>query len=298
MLSILIPTYNYNVYPLALELEKQALQLGIDFELICMDDGSFSTLNETNQNINTLTNCKFIENKKNIGRSAIRNLLAKKANYDWLLFLDADVMPTSKNLLSNYINALKTKHASVIYGGILYQETPPKKDTLLRWVYGKEREALSLEKRNKSKYLRFLTLCFLIKKEVFKKVQFNESIKNLRHEDTLFAYDLMKANITLEHIDNPVYHCGLENSKVFLEKSLQSVEGLLELINNGLLPSKHAFLSRVYKISKLTFTNHFLAFIYKKHKAEFENNLLSLKPCLFLFDLYRLCYLCYLDKTK
>ena len=38
--------------------------LGIKFEIICVDDGSFSNKNEINQRINMLTNSKFIESKK------------------------------------------------------------------------------------------------------------------------------------------------------------------------------------------------------------------------------------------
>lgn len=40
MLSILIPTYNYNVVPLVLELQKQCLEYKIHFEIIVFDDGS------------------------------------------------------------------------------------------------------------------------------------------------------------------------------------------------------------------------------------------------------------------
>ena len=43
MISILIPCFDYNAYPLVSVLEKQALMLKIDFEIICIDDGSFST---------------------------------------------------------------------------------------------------------------------------------------------------------------------------------------------------------------------------------------------------------------
>ena len=42
MISILIPCFDYNAYPLVSVLEKQALMLKIDFEIICIDDGSFS----------------------------------------------------------------------------------------------------------------------------------------------------------------------------------------------------------------------------------------------------------------
>ena len=49
MISILIPCYDYNAYPLVSKLEKQALILNINFEIICIDDASFSSKNETNQ---------------------------------------------------------------------------------------------------------------------------------------------------------------------------------------------------------------------------------------------------------
>lgn len=297
MLSILIPTYNYNVYPLAQELESQALKVNINFEILCIDDGSFSMLNEENQKINTLTNCKFIENKKNIGRSKIRNLLAEKAKYEWLLFLDADVMPVNKNYLTNYIHSI-SKSSEIIYGGILYQKDVPSRDSILRWVYGQKREALNVVQRNKNKYLRFLTLSFLIKKSVFNKVKFNETIPNNRHEDTLFSFDLEKHKINITHINNPVYHFGLETSKVFLEKSLLSNDSLLIFIKQGLISYNYTLITRVFKICKVLMLNHLLAYMYNAFKTKFEDNLLSGKPSLFVFDLYRLCYLCDKDSQK
>ncbi|MCP4971864.1 MAG: glycosyltransferase [Arcobacter sp.] len=297
MLSILVPTYNYNIYPLAQELEFQALKANIVFEIVCIDDGSFSILNEENQKINTLTNCLFLENKKNIGRSKIRNLLAEKAKYDWLLFLDADVVPKNKDFVSTYINSI-TQQSEIIYGGILYQEKKPKPEDMLRWVYGKKREALNVVQRNKKKYLRFLTLSFLIKKSVFDTVRFNEAIPNNRHEDTLFAYDLKKAEKHLTHIDNPVYHLGLDTSKEFLEKSLLSIDSLLLLIKKGLISSKHTLITNVFSISKIFLLNNLFAFMHKTFKVKFERNLLSEKPSLFVFDLSRLCYLCFIDKKK
>ena len=49
MISILIPCFDHNAYPLVSTLEKQALMLKIDFEIICIDDGSFSSKNDLNQ---------------------------------------------------------------------------------------------------------------------------------------------------------------------------------------------------------------------------------------------------------
>ena len=68
--------------------------------------------------------------------------------------------------------------------------------------------------------LSFLTLSFLIKKNVFQKVKFNEDIPNARHEDTLFANDLKHAEVHMTHIHNPVYHMGLDTSKEFIRKTM------------------------------------------------------------------------------
>ena len=40
MLSILIPTYNYDVEALVTELHAQSTACGVDFEILCYDDGS------------------------------------------------------------------------------------------------------------------------------------------------------------------------------------------------------------------------------------------------------------------
>ena len=101
MLSILIPTYNYNVYPLACQLEQQAIKEGVNFELICFDDGSNSVLNIENEKINTLTNCKFIAAKQNIGLSNNRNTLAKASKYEYILFMEGEYTQKQLNQTEN-----------------------------------------------------------------------------------------------------------------------------------------------------------------------------------------------------
>jgi glycosyltransferase involved in cell wall biosynthesis len=65
MLSILIPIYNYNAYPLVKELHSQCLEATIDFEILCQDDFS---VNIQQKEINTLENCRFSRNETNLGR--------------------------------------------------------------------------------------------------------------------------------------------------------------------------------------------------------------------------------------
>ena len=288
MISILIPTYNYDVFPLVKILHEQAQKLLIDFEINVYDDCSPKPVS-TNENINGLANASYQILKKNIGRSAIRNLLAQNAKYENLLFLDADTMVIKDDFLENYLTALHIE-TEIIYGGIIYQADPPPKEQILRWHYGQEREALPVLERKKQPHLRFLTLNFLIKKSVFSKLRFNEEIPNLRHEDTLFALDAKKKNIKVEHINNAVLHLGIESSRIFLEKSRESVESLKAFVDQGLINAGDTALSKkAEKIKKQNMAAAITIF-YKSSRWAMEKNLLSANPSLFVFDIYRLGY--------
>ncbi len=293
MLSILIPTYNYNVVPLVLELQKQCLECEIEFEILVLDDHSKLFLDE-NQQINNFENCRFEKLEKNIGRSAIRNLLAKKAKFNSLLFLDADTIPIHNNFIKNYIAQIN-EDERVVYGGIKYQKQKPKKSQVLRWKYGNSREALSIEKRQENPYLSLLTLNFLIHKNIIEKVSFNETIPNLRHEDTLFSYNLKQQKIKILHIENSVFHLGLDDFEVAIKKENESVLGLKYLIDQELLPTDYVRLSKIAsKINKLKLNFAFVLF-YKITRFIFLKNLSSNNPSLLIFDLYRLGNLCNLN---
>ncbi|HAT64660.1 MAG TPA: glycosyl transferase [Flavobacteriaceae bacterium] len=286
MISILIPTYNYNVFPLVKEAHLQGEKASIPFEILVYDDCSPNPVGE-NENINQLTNGSFLKLPKNIGRSAIRNKLARDAKYPNLLFLDADTQIISSQFLKNYLHAIK-EDSQIIYGGILYQHNKPNTAEILRWVYGNKREALPVTERNKQPHLRFLTLNFLIKKNVFSIIEFNEQIPNLRHEDTLFALDAKKSGINVSHIDNPVVHLGLESSEVFLRKSEESVDVLHLFLEKNMIDAEEVALTkRAKQLKKMGLSGLFLWF-YKFSKNSMKENLLSKKPSLFIFDLYRL----------
>lgn len=296
MLSILIPTFNYDITALVVEIHKQSKSCNIVFEILVFDDASTDLeVRKNNASINALENTSYTILKSNIGRSAIRNKLAKSAQYSWLLFLDADVMPVNNHFVSNYINSLSYSKP-IIYGGITYQEERPNQTQLLRWIYGKKREALNSEIRKKDIYVSFLTLNFMIQKDTFEKASFNENIPNLRYEDTLFSYDLKRKKIPITHIENPVYHLGLESSEIFLRKSIESLDALNLFLNQKLIDHKYMKISRVKNRLQKFKLDLLLSKIYPSLKTSFKKNLLSNTPSLFVFDLYRLSYLCYISK--
>ncbi len=210
MLSILIPTYNYDVYPLIIELESQASKLNIVFEIICIDDCSDKIELKKDEALN-LKNTNFILLQKNIGRSAIRNLLAQKANYDDLIFVDAGTFPKSKYFIKKYLDYTMNE---VVLGGMVPEEVSPKKPFKLRWLYTGERERLFKNGKNQ----RTLTSSnFFIKKEFILKYPFNENIVRYGYEDYLFFNNLRLNKIKLQFINNPVIHDSKEDANTFLK---------------------------------------------------------------------------------
>jgi len=295
MLSVLIPTYNYNAFPLVAEIHRQLIVSGIGFEIICIDDASGQFLSE-NEKINLLSNSHFEVLKTNIGRSKIRNLLSKKAKYDWMLFLDVDVIPANEDFILNYLPYIN-EEVKVVSGGIRYQREKPAQQQLFRWVYGTQREALSPEIRKEKPYLRLLTLNFLIHKIVFEKVSFNESIPNLRHEDTLFSYDLLRQQIPVMHIENPVIHLGLDPFEKAIKKENDSLVALLYLLDHKLLDKNYLGLSKMFLNLKKWKLAMPVALFHKMTRAAFLRQLAGKNPSMFIFDLYRLGYLCALQRN-
>ncbi|MGO1752075.1 MAG: glycosyltransferase family 2 protein [Psychroflexus sp.] len=295
MISILIPTYQYSVYPLVKKVHQLITKENIDFEILVYDDCSPKEIIE-NKKINQLDNAYYKVLPKNSGRSTMRNLLADNAKFEWLLFLDADVMPIKDDFIGNYLKFFSEKY-DIIYGGIKYTPKKPKATQLLRWHYGNSRESLSCEKRTENPYLSFLTLNFLARKSIFQKIRFDEDIPNLRHEDTLFSYHLQSFKVPILHINNPVYHLGIESSLEFLKKSIESVEGALYLKKNDLIDSNYIrILSFHEKLKKLKL-DYLIDRLIRKNLKQIEVNLLGNKPSLLLFDLYRLYHLIQFEKN-
>lgn len=294
MLSILIPTYNYNIFPLVSELRSQCETCGIAFEIIALDDASL-LFHPENEQVNTLQNCSYAILEANIGRSAIRNLLAKKATYNQMLFLDADVFPKDKNFIANYVNAIDSTE-KVIAGGLLYTAERPETELLLRWVYGSKREVISKELRSEKPYQSFLSSNFIITKSLIAKVPFNESIPDLRREDTLFSFNLMQHKIAIKHIDNPVYHLGLDRFEVALQKENESLDGLKYLLQHNLLSPDYIKISRLYATIKKLGLHSVFYFFHLLARPMLLKNLSGPNPSLYLFDFYRVGYLCKNDK--
>lgn len=285
MLSVLIPTYHYNAFPLVNEIYNQLKQAKVDFEIICLDDGSDSDLNLHNQKINELDFCSFSELETNMGRSAIRNLLANKAKYSWLLFLDADVMPKSKDFINKYLQLINENSISVFAGGITYNPDDKNKH-LFRFQVGLMNEEIDIKKRNKKPNKYFFSSNFLIRKKIFEKVKFEETLKKYGKEDLLFSLALKSENFKIQHIVNEVYHLGIDSNVIFLEKTKQAMKNLVLLKKSKILSEKESSLLRLgIFFEKIGLGNFFGNLVPYLEKKTLKTN------SIFYFKLLKISYL-------
>jgi hypothetical protein len=287
MISILIPCYNYNAYDIVSRLEKECLTLGIVFEIICIDDASFSPLNELNQKINVLTNCKFFESKKNIGRSANRQLLSQKAQYKWLLYLDVDVKPLNEDFIKVYLNEIN-KGFEVVFGGFNYKKI---ESNNLRYLFGKSREDIPSIIRNKNPYKYIISSNFLVKKVIFDRINRNINI-NGYGMDYFFGALLKENSISIKHIDNEVTHYGLDDNSKFLIKTNEALKNLHYLNKNKLITKNDITILKYYRLLDFLGLKRIISKLFNMFSKYIESNLKGSDPSLFVFDLYRLSYLC------
>jgi len=287
MISILIPCYNYNAYDLVSKLEKECLTLKIVFEIICIDDASFSPLNELNQKINILTNCKFFESKKNIGRSENRQLLSKKAQYKWLLYIDVDVKPLNDDFIKVYLNEIK-KGFEVVFGGFNYKNI---ESNNLRYLFGKSREDIPSKIRNKNPYKYIISSNFLVKKVIFDRINKNINI-NGYGMDYFFGALLKENSISINHIDNEVTHYGLDDNSKFLIKTNEALKNLHYLNKNKLITKNDITILKYYRLLDFLGLKRIISKLFNMFSRYIESNLKGSDPSLFVFDLYRLSYLC------
>lgn len=300
MLSILIPVYNFDVQELVKNLSQQAVVYGNPFEIIVVDDASAEKFRKINKSVASLPGVKYYEEPFNTGRSKIRNKLADLARYDNLLYLDCDSKIDRPDFIKKYMESLY--QSDVVYGGRnYYHDYPQDEKYLLHWLYGINREQICVDERSKCPNKSFMTNNFIITREAINRVRFNENIRGYGHEDTLFGYDLLKCHIMIKHIDNPVIHLGLEPGQEFLRKTKEGIKNLRKIMGingNEKKLVEDITLLAYYKRVRTLGLRSFIAYLFRTNENRLQRNLMGHNPRLFLFDLYKLGYLCTLTDRR
>ena len=300
MLSICIPTYNFDCRPLLNDLLQQAEKAAEKVEIIVMDDASKLSIQELYHQLDSRIH--FWQLAQNVGRSKIRNLLANKATQKYLLFIDGDSSVIREDFISTYINQIKENPTTAVFcGGSVYADQAASKEELLRWKYSKAREKKSVSFLQKHPYHSFTTNNFVIEKTLFLRILFEERLTQYGHEDTLFGFELKRRNISLLHLSNPVLNGDLDNNEQFLEKSEEGLANLLKILE--LLDYNEQFIQmlpilRIYFRLKILGLEIFLSWWFKRNRKQLEKKFKAGEGSLRQFDFYRLGLLSLLFRNQ
>lgn len=288
MLSILIPTYDYDCRRLVSDLHHQAQQAGIAYEIIVADDASPAGMcKEAYRELNRLSHCRIVELADNVGRARIRNRLADEAQYEWLLFMDCDAEVISPTFITDY---LRHTDAEVICGGLCHADALPSPAVSLRYAYEKRADKRRPARyRSARPYEQFTPFNFLIRRSLFQAIRFDESIREYGHEDTLFGIELQRRQAPIRHIDNPLCHTGLEENQEFLKKTRAALRNLASMESSM---RGHSSLLNAYGLLKKFRLHHFAAHRFIRREQHLTQQLTGSSPRLLLFFLYKLGYYC------
>ncbi|WP_167855036.1 glycosyltransferase family 2 protein [Hymenobacter wooponensis] len=288
-LSVLIPVFNRDVTPLVRALLEQVPSWGGPVEIRCLDDGSSEEVRKQNRALAGLAAVHYQELPQNIGRAAIRNVLAAQAQHEWLLLLDNDSQLPDSQFLARYAAACHL--APVLVGGTAYEATPPSSPgLLLRWMYGRRREARPAAVRQRAPHGQLTLNNLLIRAEIFRQLGLDESLTRYGHEDTKFGWLLRRAGISLLHLDNPVLHDGLEPAAIFLQKTHDAVRNLVQLYRAEGLGTDTKLLQAALRLQRWGLAEP-VCVAFKLRQQQVRRNLLSTRPSLRQLDALKLYWL-------
>lgn len=284
-LSILIPNYNNVCLELVSVLQRQAEPLGIDYEIIVADDASpQKDTVARNEPINALPHCRYIVKSENTGSAATRNYLARESRYRWLLFLDCDIVIPDNRFLARYI---EDEHEGVVNGGICIADDERLRHNL-RYLYEKTAEPEhTAEKRQANRYKEFRSTNFLIDRQVFANCPFDERFTRSGYEDVLFGKTLSQRQVNVWHIANPVMMTEFETNADYvskIERSLRTLHTFRQELRGY---------SRILTIADgihLTAVKALLRLLHRLCGGLIRRNLCGERPCLRLFNIYRMGY--------
>tara|TARA_Y100000589_G_scaffold171239_1_gene162597 strand:- start:9344 stop:10153 length:810 start_codon:yes stop_codon:yes gene_type:complete len=249
----------------------------INFEIICYEDASRHTY--SNNLIENLKNVKYLNFKKNIGRSSIRNQLGADAKYEWLLFIDCDSKIAGNDFLKKYINAASKRKSkkTVFYGPTIYEKNIVDENTKLHYKYGNLVET-KMKKNN------FSSHHFLIHKNQFIKNQFDNKITTYGYEDVLFS---TFSNLEFKYINNPLFHIGIKTNEVYLSDTEKAITNLANYANEIQINKKVKIL-KYFKIFEKLNLSKIILIIYNLTENKIIKNLNSTNPKICLFQFYKL----------
>ncbi len=247
IMSILVPFFGDDPTQLIASISAQACT-GI--ELILYDDGTQNTeLHDQVQQVVAETNLptQVLTCGNNHGRSIARNRLIQAAQGQYLLFLDADMLPGNEQFLATWIAEIAKTQPAVVFGGFSVLELSSDRSYDLHRALSVSSDCLDAAERNKIPAKHVCTSNLLVRRDVLDACTFDTGFVGWGWEDVEWAARVAE-QFTITHIDNSAIHLGLESAETLINRFRDSAQ------NYAIFVARHPVLAQQlpsYRTAKL-----------------------------------------------
>jgi glycosyltransferase involved in cell wall biosynthesis len=231
-LSILVPTYDFDVVGLCRELvsDMQPLPAG-QVELIVLIDGNprlpdhMAIIEAANDR--SVAACVVMA-KRNLGRAVARNTLALWARGQFLQFLDADSLPDSPGFVGRALAEIGDKQVVLCGGRTGRRHTDAPANARLFERHSRLREWIPADVRNLDPLGCFLSANFIVAHDLFLAEPFDGNFCGWGWEDTEWAHRIGRI-ARVKHFENSVSHMEHHTDAVWLQRLERSAPNYARL---------------------------------------------------------------------
>jgi glycosyltransferase involved in cell wall biosynthesis len=227
-ISVVIPVFNWDASQLLDELQNEVVEndLASRIQILVFDDGSDEAFREKlkgwwRSRHNGKIDATLISSGANVGRSEARNQLIEACSASHILFLDADVLPDSKDFLRRYLAAVNDG-VEIVVGGLSYARIARVETAelfYLNYSSATSCEPATVRQRYAWRYL--FTANVLVSQSLVQSCPLSIRFKGYGYEDVEWALRLSE-RAQIVHIENTVTHCGLLTKHVLWRKQREA----------------------------------------------------------------------------
>jgi glycosyltransferase involved in cell wall biosynthesis len=228
VLSVLIPFLSDDPSALIAALARSHENV----ELVLLDDGGGDgdlTSRVAARLMDLALPARLVHLAANEGRAKGRNRLAGHARAEYLLFLDADMLPDAGDFLSRWLELARTRRPDVAFGGFTLRETPARPEHALHRAMALASDCAPVSVRARAPEKHVFTSNLLVHAAVFDDEPFDETFHGWGWEDVEWAARAARRH-SIVHIDNPASHLGLDPPEALAAKYEQSVGNFAKFV--------------------------------------------------------------------
>jgi len=219
-LSVLTPFHNHDPSPLLARMKSAPA--GVEFVLL--DDGSVSAtlLSRVIAAAETTgAPVRIVVWERNRGRAAGRNRLIAEARGEYVLFLDADMIPDAPDFLARWLDVTAELRPVAAFGGLSLRHAEATAETALHHNLFAASDCRNAVARSQAPAQFTASANLMVRRDFLAKHPFDGAFVGWGFEDVDWALSAA-AHTEIFHIDNPATHAGLDDVETLMRKSTEA----------------------------------------------------------------------------